>query len=151
MLNGTLSISVTRPNGKAVKFDPRTIDHAKVDAALRSRMDKVLPQSQLGDFSFDFEDGRISISLETGTQAYQERDGWLVGRSGPELVSEGTKQEKALPLPGMHFRGAGHHPLSRGGRGPAPLPGQEEARGGGPGDLRIHGGRLEPEVEGAPG
>ena len=106
-LNGTFDISVTLPTGGAVKFDPRTIDHAKVDAALRSRMDKVLPQSQLRDLSFDFEDGRIGISLETRTQAYQERDGWLVGKSGADLVSEGTAQEKALPLPGMHFRGAG--------------------------------------------
>ena len=106
-LNSTLSISVTMPTGKAVKFDAQTIDHAKVDAALRSRAEKVLPQSQLGGISLDFEDGRICMSLETGTQAYQERDGWLVGRSGADLVSEGTGQDNALPLPGMHFRGAG--------------------------------------------
>lgn len=106
-LNGTLNISVTAPTGEVVKFDAQTIDHAQMGEALRSRMEKQLQESELGDVSFDFEESRIIIYFETGTQAYQEKDGWLVGKGAANLVSEGTGQDNAIPFPGMHFRSAG--------------------------------------------
>jgi hypothetical protein len=70
-------------------------------------MEGKLQESDLAGVSVDFEENRMILSFEMGYQAYQEKDGWLVGRSGANLVSEGTEQEKAIPFPGLHSRTAG--------------------------------------------
>ena len=106
-LNNTLAISIVIPTGEIRKWDPQTIDQEKIGTAVRSLMEGQLRQSDLGDLSVDFEENRMIISYEMGTQAYQKRDGWLVGKTGNNLLSEATEQEKAWPFPGMHTRTAG--------------------------------------------
>ena len=106
-LNNTLSISIVIPTGEVRKWDPQTIDQVKMDAAIRATMEEKLKQSDLGNVSVDFEENRMILSFEMGYQAYQEKDGWFVGRSGTNLASEGTGQEEAIPFPGLHFRTTG--------------------------------------------
>jgi hypothetical protein len=104
-VNSTLSISIITPTGEVREWDLSNIDREKMDAAIASRMMGQNQQANLANISIDVEENRMMASFEVGRQTYQEKDGWLVGRSGAVPLEAG--QDRAFPFPGLHFRAAG--------------------------------------------
>jgi len=105
----TSNISMITAGGDTMtrqSIEARGFDKDKAGAAIRYKLESQFEGSSLGGVSVDFGERGLSLTFEKEAQAFEEKDGWLVGRSGPGMASQ-KGAEETLPLPGMHVRTAG--------------------------------------------
>ncbi len=111
----SVKFSLMTPGGDLLqRKTEEKFDKAKADAAIRSRMDEL----DLGVFSgvsMDSCPDGLTLSLEHEVQAFEEKDGWMVEKSGLDIATPRFEgEERAPPMPGLHlrFRGSVLYPES---------------------------------------
>lgn len=101
----TIGLSITVPTGEVHRWDETVIDREKIREATRSRLEDQHRQSELGEVYVGFEQNRMIISYELGTQAYVRKGEWFVGNIAAKIRP--TEKDDSQPIPGIHARSAG--------------------------------------------
>ena len=101
----SMKFSMLTPTGDTLERKPDDKYDPKIgNAHIQSKADK--PGMGIQGVSTEWDKDGFWIAFKQEIQGYEEKDGWMVGKSHPEMASPGDEgDEKAFSMvPGLHFQ-----------------------------------------------